>query len=268
MSTSNVTATSCSGSKTDATALQALTSRPDYASRVNDVVEQIADAADEIEAVELLSEATRRLGADVAAFATFIPGDGSDDSYRFLLACDALWCIEYEGRARYIDDPWLRYAMQHSEPARTSEIAVTTAHERNVVELAVQFGFRSAVVVPSPPGGRLTRIGVLCLGSKTPDYFEQDGYVALKVAARGLAMELHEWWVKRMRQELVDETGINAEDLALLQRERLGHGSKAIATDLNTTSAAVDTRFYRINQKLGVPNRRAAAVLAAEYGLI
>ena len=31
---------------------------------------------------------------------------------------------------------------------------------------------------------------------------------------------------------------------------------------------AVNSRFQRLNAKLGVPNRKAAAQLAAEYGLI
>jgi DNA-binding NarL/FixJ family response regulator len=45
-------------------------------------------------------------------------------------------------------------------------------------------------------------------------------------------------------------------------------GTKAIANTLDTTAAAVDSRFQRLNQKLGVPNRRSAATLAAEYGLV
>jgi len=92
--------------------------------------------------------------------------------------------------------------------------------------------------------------------------------VALKVAARGLAMELHEWWIGQIKRELIVNAGITDDDLILLRHERLGHGTKMIAIELNTTPSSIDSRFQRVNQKLGVPNRKAAATLAAEYGLI
>jgi hypothetical protein len=36
----------------------------------------------------------------------------------------------------------------------------------------------------------------------------------------------------------------------------------------DSTDSAVNSRFQRMNARLGVPNRRVAAQLAAEYGLI
>jgi DNA-binding NarL/FixJ family response regulator len=61
---------------------------------------------------------------------------------------------------------------------------------------------------------------------------------------------------------------ITDDDLVLLRHERLGHATKVIASALDTTASSIDSRFQRVNQKLGVPNRKAAATLAAEYGLI
>src|SRR5262249_22362528 len=110
--------------------------------------------------------------------------------------------------------------------------------------------------------------GVLCLGSKTPGYFEADGFLAVKIAARSLAMELHEWWIGQIKRQLIANAGITADDLILLRHERLGHSTKAIAAELDVSLSSIDSRFKRVNQKLGVPNRKAAASLAAEYGLI
>jgi DNA-binding NarL/FixJ family response regulator len=81
-------------------------------------------------------------------------------------------------------------------------------------------------------------------------------------------MELNEWWIDRIKRELCASARITPEDVALLRHERLGHGTKRIATELGTTTSSVDSRFQRINAKLGVANRKAAATLAAEYGLI
>lgn len=57
-------------------------------------------------------------------------------------------------------------------------------------------------------------------------------------------------------------------DLVLLAHERRGNPSKVMAKLLGTTVSAIDSRFRRINSRLGVPTRKAAARLAAEYGLI
>ena len=54
----------------------------------------------------------------------------------------------------------------------------------------------------------------------------------------------------------------------MLAQERLGRGTKAICSALQMSPTAVNSRFQRLNAKLGVPNRKAAAQLAAEYGLI
>ena len=132
-----------------------------------------------------------------------------------------------------------------------------------------QFGFRSAYIVPAPTSGGLSRVGVLCLGSSAaPGFFDDDGYLTLKMLARALAMELHEWWIARIKRELVVNARLMDDDLALLAHERLGHSTKLIAAALDMSPNAMDSRFQRLNAKLGVPNRKAAAQLAAEYGLI
>ena len=241
---------------------------PDYAARASEAIQRILGAADPFEALSLLEQASRRVGADAAAFVSFIRNDPSHESYRFLLACDPVWCLEYEQRAWYANDPWLQYALGRSEPVRASEIVVESGQQRALVDLSKRFGFRSAVVVPAPSSGGHSRVGVLCLGSEIEGYFEGDGFTALKVFARSLAMELHEWWVGQVKRELVSRARISADDLELLRQERLGHSTKQIAAELETTPNSVNSRFQRINAKLDVPNRKAAARLATEYGLI
>ena len=172
-------------------------------------------------------------------------------------------------RGTFAQDPWLAYATRNSRPARASEIPATTKRHQAVVELAARFGFRSVVVVPAPSGGMLTRIGVLCLGSKQEGFFDDDeSYAVLKFASRSLAMELHEWWVAQVKRELLFNARISSDDLDLLRLERLGRSTKQIAAELNMSAGSVNSRFQRVNEKLGVPSRRAAAILAGEYGLI
>lgn len=249
-------------------ALEDVVADPAYSARVLAVVQRIGIAADEYAAVALLEEAAHALGADVAAFASFVRDDGDYESYRFLLACDPVWCLEYEQDAWYGQDPWLHYAAHHSEPIRAQHIGPLSLAQQNVTSLASRFGFNSAVIVPAPSSRGLSRLGVLCIGSRCAGYFDGPGFVPLKVAARGLAMELHEWWIRRLGEELRVQARLGADDMALLHCERQGMSTKAISARLGMPTSAIDSRFRRLNQKLGVPNRKAAATLAAEYGLI
>lgn len=248
--------------------LAELAAQPAYSVNVMAAIRHLAQAADEAQAVDALAAASDQMGTDAAAFVSFVRDDPSHESFRFLLACDPVWCLEYERRAWYATDPWLQYSMTHSEPARAQDIAPGSAQQRAVVELAAQYGFRSALIVPAPSSGGLTRIGVLCLGSSTPGFFDDVGYQTLKMLARTLAMELHEWWIARIKRELVVNARLMDDDLALLAHERLGHSTKLIAAVLDMSPNAINSRFQRLNAKLGVPNRKAAAQLAAEYGLI
>jgi DNA-binding CsgD family transcriptional regulator len=254
--------------RVDRPPLATVTSNPAYASQVSAVVQSIAEASDEPSVVDLLGKAARQLGADAAAFVSFIRDDGAHESYRFMLACDPVWCHEYQRRGWYAQDPWLQYALNHTEPALASSIPVGSAKQRELSELAKSFGFASTVIVPAPSAGALSRVGVLCLGCAEEGYFEGEGFAPLKVAARGLAMELHEWWIARIKGELIANAGVTDDDLELLHHERMGHSTKTIALACDASPSAIDCRFQRLNRKLGVPNRKAAATLAAEYGLI
>lgn len=257
-----------SASPSEEGSLLQATRHPDYVTRVGEAIRDMQSARDQTQAVELLHEATQRMGAEVSILASLIRDDESCRSYRLLLNCDPAWFTEYERQGRYEEDPWLAYAQRYSVPVRSSQIPVASDAARAAVDLAARFGFRSAVIVPAPSSGGLTRTGVLCLGSSKPGYFDDEGFVALRVVARGVAMELHEWWIGRIRDELIATAEISADDLLLLAHERMGLGTKAIAKALNWSTSSVDSRFHRMNVRLGVSSRKAAARLAAEYGLI
>jgi DNA-binding CsgD family transcriptional regulator len=248
--------------------LAELAAQPSYSSRVMAVVSGLADSSDEVQALRGLAAASDRMGTDAAAFVSFSKDDASHESFRFLLACDPVWCLEYERRAWYTNDPWLQYCLTHSEPVRGQDIAPGSAQQRAVVELAEQFGFRSALIVPAPTIGGLPRIGVLCLGSSASGFFDDEGYPSLKALARNLSMELHSWWIARIKQEMIESAQLSDQDLALLLHEHLGHSTEFIAHALDISPSAVDSIFRHINARLGVANRSAAARLAVEHELI
>ncbi len=252
----------------EARLLRDLVADPGYGGRVVGVIQRVVTAASPADVLDLLFSATQAMGADYAGFVTYIRDDCSHENFRFVLACDPRWCFEYQAKAAYSMDPWILYASANTEPTCASRIPARTSAQREVQALAVKYGMVSTCVAPAPSSGALSRVGMLAVGSRRAGFFEGEGFDEFQVLARSLAMELQGWWVRRLRKELIDSRGITDDDLTLLALERAGLGTKQIAAELGTTTASVDSRWQRLNRKLGTPNRQASAKLAAEYGLI
>lgn len=248
--------------------LGALIAAPDYAVDVLSIVARIAEASDTGAAVRLLHDAALRLGADGAMFTSFVRDDATLASYRFLLACDPVWGLQYAKNNWCLDDPWLRYALYNTEPVVAEMLPPAGERAQWVTEAASHFGFASTLVVPAPTAAAQSRVGVLCLGSARQGFFAGEGGAALRCLARGLAMELGDWMHRQIRLELMTRARISDDDLMLLRHEQQGHSSKAIAAELHLEPKTVDCRFHRLSLKLGTANRRAAVRLAEIYGLI
>lgn len=248
--------------------LGTLAADPGYATRVLTVILRIIDAADTGVAVHLLKDAASRLGADGATFTSFVRDDATLASYRFLLACDPVWGLQYAKNNWCLDDPWLRYALYNTEPVIAEMLPPAGERAQWVSEAAAQFGFASTLVVPAPTAAAQSRVGVLCLGSSRPGFFASEGGGTLRCLARSLAMELGDWMHRQIRIELMARARITEDDLTLLRHEQQGRSSKAIAAELGLEPKTIDCRFHRLSLKLGTANRRAAVRLAEIYGLI
>jgi DNA-binding CsgD family transcriptional regulator len=240
----------------------------DYLNRIERLSQSIGDATDQATVQALLGEGTAALGAENAVFATFVCDKGDVTSCRFMLVCDPAWCWQYLDGGLIAHDPWIAYAAQHVEPIVASMLSSDGPESRRAIELAGRSGFASAVLVPVHSGSRQRWISLLCLGSSTPRFFEGDGFGRFKLGARALACELHDWWLGRVRHELIGRVRITPDDLALLRHQRLGHTSKRIAAELRVSRSSINSRFQRMNRRLGVANRKMAARLAADCGLI
>ena len=240
----------------------------DYATRTTAVAVHIVQAVEPSAVQALLRDGTDALGAQSAVFVGFERKGADVSAERFMLACDPEWYRRYVEFDLIKHDPWLAYAAHQSEPILASSLPVTERAPQQAIDLAVEHGFASTVLVPVHSGADRKRMSVLCLGSATPRFFEDDGFAALRVAARSIALELHDWWRARIGQELAVEARITPVDLVLLRHERQGHSSKRIAAELRVSKSSIDSRFQRMNEKLGVANKRLAAQLALEYGLI
>lgn len=212
-------------------------------------------------------EAVAALGADAGVFLSCVKDDATKTSYRSLLACDPSWAAEYVKRGWCARDPWLRHATQQTEPVRTSELDLLPG-EDDFVETSAALGFASALIVPAHTSAGSSRVGVLCIGSHQRGFFDGEGYARIRVLARALAMELHRWLLRALRDELLATSRITPAEIELLRHEEAGHTSKVIAAALNIEAKTVDCRFQRLSAKLDAPDRRSAARIARLYGLL
>ena len=248
--------------------LATITSQPEFFSDMAALSMAIAENTDADEVSELLMRATQRMGAEQAAFASFRKDEEAHDSYRFVMACDPAWCLEYEQSACYLDDPWLEYTRSHADPVLAAQIQPRTKRAQEVVDLSRRYGFASAIIVPAQPPLGLTHLGALCVGSPREGYFSAEALAAVAVAAYPLAQRLQAWQISELRRELLRGVNFSEDDLMLLRHQRDGMGSKEIARATGWSPISVDSKWQRLNAKLGVTSRAVAARMAAEYGLI
>ena len=254
--------------KPEALALAQVVAEADYTERIAGVAERIAEARDQATVHALLTEGVHALGAEHAVFVSFIRDNADLSACRFMLVCEPDWCQRYLEAGCFAHDPWLAYAAHHSEPIPASSLPVLDAESQRVIALAMENGFTSAALVPAHSGAGHSRISLLCLGSTQPGFFEGEGFGRFRLGARLIAAELHDWWLGRIRRELIVKARITQADLELLRHEHQGHSSKRIAAELQVSKSSINSRFQRMNMKLGVPNRRLAARLAVECGLL
>jgi len=232
------------------------------------VVARIARAADFAELLELLHEAVVHLGASAAYFATFVRQDNGLGPRRLLLACDAASLLACDRAARLESDPWLCYAATHWSPAREGELDGSTSTAAANRESVGRSCFQSAMCIPTPAGSGSGRVGALVVGSRTPGFFDDDGYAAFKIAARLVAIELNDRCVELMRDELLSQIDLTVDDVRLLRYAREDLTTKAIARQSGWSDLAINARFRRLLPKFRVHSRNVAVRLAADYRII
>ena len=239
-----------------------------YAARVSEIAERIASAADQAELHRLLRAGVAALGAERAAFVSFEKDKSELSSCRFMLDCSPQWCQRYLERGGPSIDAWIRYAARESEPVVASALNIVDPAQKAVAALALEAGFVSALLIPAHSGANHARVSLLCLGHSVGGYFEADGLSRLRVCARALALELHDWWLARIRTETLAQSRFTQDELLLLERYWLGHTSKHIGAEMKLSKTAVDSRFQRLLVKLGATSRKGAARIAVDCGLI
>lgn len=231
------------------------------------VIDAIAQAKSEGGVVEAMKRGAELIGGRQSVFVSFIADDVTHESYRFLVGCEGAFCTLYRKMNWFVSDPAVMYAAHNTEPVLGSELVVRQQLHQDLLNVAREYGFTSVIAVPTPSAGGVSRVGVWTVGAPVEGVFEQH-FGQVRIAARAIAMEIHEWWRREVKRGLVAECGLIDDDVQLLKFEKAGKKSKDIAKVLGMSPAAIDKKFGRLSKRMGVTDRQEAAKLAAECGLI
>lgn len=245
-----------------------LRSAEPFCAGLADIADRLQKVIEHHEATDLLNDAMLLMDIEHGAFFSFVRDGEQTNACDLLLACDPVWAHLYLQNRCLPSDPWIAYAVGHSQPTLASSVVPASPQAREVTRLAERHGFASTMLVPAHTGATHSRIGLLVLGSSQPGRFENPAYRLHLQAARMLAGSLHEWWLASLKRELVLRSRVSQEDLELLRLHLQGLSSKQIAAKLGVPPTTVNSQFGRVMARLGVDRRHRAALLADECGLL
>lgn len=243
-------------------------STANYPAQALQAIVQIPAASDLPQLLVRLADATAAIGASGSVFTAAIPESRDEPSCLTLFACHPAYAQAQESLGPLLAHPWFRFARTHTTPGTQRQIKIEHSMDREAIDLARQYGFRSCFVVPTPAGNQLDRLEMLCLGSDEADDFDGPEARIVRTLARSLAAELHDWLTHYLQQRLRTAARLKTEDVDLLSMEWQGLCTKEIAARTGLSITSVNSRFQRINTRLHCTGRKASAIRAAAYGLL
>jgi DNA-binding CsgD family transcriptional regulator len=228
-------------------------------------MDRIRSARDAAECLDALFLATRAMGATVSLYTVAIPEPSLEVSSISLFACDPGFAHQLFQLGPVQSHPWVRFARTHTTLGTGDQVQIDSPNDAAAIDLARAYGFGSCLIVPTIAGAGLGRIELLCLGKDLDDSFEGEGQRIVRMLARSLAAELHDWLGIHLRADLQRWARLQAQDVDLLACEWQGLGTKEIAQRTGLSITAVNSRFQRLNRRLKCQSRKASARRAAEH---
>ena len=231
-------------------------------------IHALHDACDPCDLLVALFRATRAFGVRASACVHVVPDPERAPEVLLLLACSVEQAWAHRHAGAWLEHPWLRHARDHAEAVSAAMLDAPVSDAADELDTQAAPQRDTILIVPTHSGGGTGRFGALILDTTALPGSVPIAPDALRLLAHGLASELHEWWLRRTRTELMSHARLRSDDLKLLGFERQGLGTKQIARLVGMSGSAVDSRFQRINTKLGAANRHNAALRAAIRGLL
>jgi len=237
---------------------------------VMDVISELEHCVTEADALDLTADIVARLGADWFVYTTMLPPEfkKADESYHYFIGCRQELCEMYSKRMWMMNDPFMDYALSNSAPILRSKIKTFTPGQAEILRYGAEYGFRSALIVPTHTSMGKKRMGLLYIGSELP---EEDGEPMLwrkRVQFTALGQELLQWWNARLRKQAMRRYSLLQEDIDILQLVRKGKVAPEIAALYDVKVSVVYRKWEAIKEKLDVEKIDHAVVAAEAVGLL
>lgn len=234
---------------------------------IDDAIYRIKSCCNEVEVANLLRPLVQELGADSYVFIHLNRDRQNRENYRYLIGCSPKWCQMYNANKWFAIDPFIQYALNNSGPILGSGIRAESVGQQELMSSAAENGFRSGMVIPAHAGNQ-HRLGVLYVGSSKPAIQVEVGFLRNRNYLRAISLELFEWMEAKLHTEIVARLQLDNLDLELLRLELQGFTAEDSANMLGCTTAIVNHRFLRINDKLEVHHKKDATKKAIELGIL
>jgi DNA-binding CsgD family transcriptional regulator len=237
-------------------------------SSVADLIGQIKRATSAGQLQLIMRDLNAIFKIDGSVFASFArEDDSSDESYKYIIACDQSWCDLYNRNRWFRSDPCLTYAQIHTEPIPIESIPLRTEDQKDMMAAARYAGFASGIVIPVHSSLGRSRMGVLYAGSRNDQLFCEEDVVIGQMVLRGIALDLLDWLIRKSREELIGAVRLKEDEVRLLKLTHENLSSKQIAYELGISKAAIDKSLCRITLRFNACSRIHAAKIAFEAGL-
>lgn len=192
---------------------------------------------------------------------------GGREQYRYLVGCAPQWCYLYDQNKWYAIDPFIDYALHNTSPILASHVPLKTAGQSRMMAAAADYGFRSGIVVPAHSASAIW-VGVLYLGTSGAAEQAERSLAQHRGLMRAFALELLEWWDSKLHGDSVERLDLDELDIDLLRKAEERATAEEAARELGITVSRVNSRYERLNRKLGVSTKREAVEIALALGLI
>ncbi|KAA1011222.1 LuxR family transcriptional regulator [Paraburkholderia panacisoli] len=180
----------------------------------------------------------------------------------------AAWRQRYDKEGLAHIDPTVAHCMTRAAPLIWSPGIFATTAQQAMYEEACSYGLRAGVTVPIH--GPNQEAGMLCFvnDSSSSDEFQRHVNAALPnlVLLRDLVIDTSQRHLETHAQTLLPK--LTPRERECLKWTARGKSTWEISHILNCSEAVVNFHMKNIRTKFGVNSRRAAAVIAAQLGLI
>ena len=216
---------------------------------------------------ELLIDIFDKLEVTSYLYVTLLKDSKNRDSYRFLIGCDPAWYQLYCTNQWHHIDPFIRYGREYMKPILISELSTLTDAQLKIIDHSGESGFKSGLILPAHADLN-RRIGILIAGNPFDNDVGDQKLEKYRAILRAISFELLDWWISRLQSKVGAEIKVTEQEKIILKLAYDDYTAAEIGQVLNLTVSQVNNRVRNINLQFGVDNKKSAAFLAMEYGII